>query len=70
MMIFLYSENFLNFAEFLQGKRLLVIATTSRKEVLEEMEMITAFTDVLHLPNLHRGDQVMIWMEGGWWEKD
>eukprot|EP00088_Acartia_fossae_P024631 TRINITY_DN25545_c0_g1_i2.p1 TRINITY_DN25545_c0_g1~~TRINITY_DN25545_c0_g1_i2.p1 ORF type:complete len:745 (-),score=173.11 TRINITY_DN25545_c0_g1_i2:453-2687(-) len=41
------------------GKRLLVIATTSRKEVLEEMEMITAFTDVLHLPNLHRGDQLM-----------
>ncbi len=25
--------------------------------MLDEMEMITAFTDVLHIPNLHRGDQ-------------
>jgi len=41
------------------GKRLLIIATTSRKEVLDQMEMLTAFTDVLHLPNLHRGDQLM-----------
>ena len=37
---------------------MLIIATTSRREVLDEMEMITAFTDVLHIPNLHRGDQV------------
>jgi len=41
------------------GKRLLIIATTSTREVLDEMEMITAFTDVLHIPNLHRGDQLM-----------
>jgi len=41
------------------GKRLLIIATTSRKEVLDQMEMLTAFTDVLHLPNLHTGDQLM-----------
>jgi len=45
------------------GKRLLIIATTSRKEVLDEMEMITAFTDVLHIPNLHRGDQLMTVIE-------
>ena len=37
---------------------MLIIATTSTREVLDEMEMITAFTDVLHIPNLHRGDQV------------
>lgn len=35
-----------------KGKRLLVICTTSRKEVLEQMEMIPAFTDVLHVSNL------------------
>jgi vesicle-fusing ATPase len=35
-----------------KGKRLLVICTTSRKEVLQQMEMISAFTDVLHVGNL------------------
>lgn len=35
-----------------KGKRLLIICTTSRKEVLEQMEMLSAFTDVLHVSNL------------------
>ncbi len=35
-----------------KGKRLLVICTTSRKEVLQQMEMLSAFTDVLHVANL------------------
>jgi len=35
-----------------KGRRLLIIATTSRREVLDQMEMIPAFTDVLHVPNL------------------
>jgi len=35
-----------------KGKKMLVIATTSRKEVLDQMEMLSAFTDVLHVPNL------------------
>merc|ERR1711997_340413 len=37
-----------------RGKRLLVICTTSRKDVLEQMEMLTTFTDVLHVSNLNR----------------
>ncbi|XP_023322671.1 vesicle-fusing ATPase 1 [Eurytemora carolleeae] len=41
------------------GKRLLIIATSSRREVLDQMEMLPAFTDVLHLPNLHLGEQVL-----------
>lgn len=35
-----------------KGKRLLIICTTSRKEVLDQMEMLPAFTDVLHVSNL------------------
>jgi len=42
-----------------QGKRLLIIATSSRREVLDQMEMISAFTDVLHLPNLHQAEQLV-----------
>lgn len=34
-----------------RGRRLLVICTTSRKDVLDQMEMISAFTDVLHVSN-------------------
>merc|ERR1719336_2563671 len=37
-----------------KGRRLLVICTTSRKDVLEQMEMLTTFTDVLHVSNLNR----------------
>ena len=35
-----------------KGNRLLIICTTSRKEVLQDMEMLSAFTDVLHVSNL------------------
>jgi len=42
-----------------KGRQLLVIATTSRKEVLDQMEMMSAFTDVLHVPNLSRDVEVM-----------
>jgi len=42
-----------------QGKRLLIIATSSRREVLDQMEMISAFTDVLHVPNLQTGEQIL-----------
>ena len=37
-----------------KGRRLLVICTTSRREVLEQMEMLSVFTDVLHVSNLSR----------------
>jgi len=42
-----------------KGRRLLIIATTSRREVLDQMEMIPAFTDVLHVPNLSTSDHLL-----------
>ena len=42
-----------------KGRRLLIIATTSRREVLDQMEMIPAFTDILHVPNLSTPDHLM-----------
>jgi len=42
-----------------KGRRLLIIATTSRREVLDQMEMIPAFTDVLHVPNLSTPDHLL-----------
>jgi len=42
-----------------KGRRLLIIATTSRREVLDQMEMIPAFTDVLHVPNLSTADHLL-----------
>jgi len=42
-----------------KGKRLLVICTSSRKQVLDQMEMISAFTDVLHVPNITKDAQLM-----------
>ena len=41
-----------------KGRKLLVIATTSRKHVLDELEMIHAFTDVLHVANLSKPEHV------------
>ena len=41
-----------------KGKRLLIICTTSRKEVLQQMEMLSAFTDVLHVSNLGKAEHI------------
>lgn len=46
-----------------QGKKLLVLCTTSRKQVLEEMEMISAFMSVLHVPNLSYPEHLMAVLE-------
>lgn len=35
-----------------KGRKLLVLCTSSRRQVLEDMEMLSAFTSVLHVPNL------------------
>lgn len=35
-----------------KGRKLLVICTSSRRQVLEDMEMLSAFTSILHVPNL------------------
>lgn len=41
------------------GKKLLVICTSSRRQVLEEMEMLSAFTTVLHVPNLSKAEHLL-----------
>merc|ERR1712029_1063862 len=41
-----------------KGKRLLIICTTSRKDVLNQMEMLSAFTDVLHVSNLGKAEHI------------
>ena len=41
-----------------KGKRLLIICTTSRKDVLQQMEMLSAFTDVLHVSNLGKAEHI------------
>lgn len=42
-----------------QGRKLLIIGTTSRKDVLQEMEMLDAFSTTIHIPNISTGDQLI-----------
>ncbi|RWS15681.1 vesicle-fusing ATPase 2-like protein [Dinothrombium tinctorium] len=42
-----------------KGRKLMVLCTTSRKQVLEEMEMLPAFTAVLHVPYLTKPEHLM-----------
>uniref|UniRef100_A0A3Q1ELM4 Vesicle-fusing ATPase n=1 Tax=Acanthochromis polyacanthus TaxID=80966 RepID=A0A3Q1ELM4_9TELE len=39
--------------------KLLIIGTTSRKDVLQEMEMLDAFSTTIHIPNISRGEQLV-----------
>ncbi len=41
-----------------KGKRLLVICTTSRRDVLEQMEIMDSFTDVLHVSNCTKPEHI------------
>ncbi|KAJ8918795.1 hypothetical protein NQ315_011079 [Exocentrus adspersus] len=41
------------------GKKLLILCTSSRRQVLEEMEMLSAFTAVLHVPNLSKAEYLL-----------
>ncbi|KAM6450038.1 vesicle-fusing ATPase isoform 1-T1 [Liasis olivaceus] len=41
------------------GRKLLIIGTTSRKDVLQEMEMLDAFSTTIHIPNIATGDHLM-----------
>ncbi|XP_018331362.1 vesicle-fusing ATPase 1 [Agrilus planipennis] len=45
------------------GKKLLVLCTSSRRQVLEDMEMLPAFTAVLHVPNLSRPEHLLAVLE-------
>lgn len=42
-----------------QGRKLLIIGTTSRKDVLQEMEMLDAFSTTIRVPNIRTGEQLM-----------
>jgi len=54
-----------------KGKKLLIICTSSRKEVLDQMEMVPAFTDVLHVPNLSTSNHILnVVNESGAFSKD
>ncbi|KAJ0058033.1 hypothetical protein NL108_007267 [Boleophthalmus pectinirostris] len=41
------------------GRKLLIIGTTSRKDVLQEMEMLDAFSTTIHIPNISTGEQLV-----------
>uniref|UniRef100_A0AAQ4QJY6 Vesicle-fusing ATPase n=1 Tax=Gasterosteus aculeatus aculeatus TaxID=481459 RepID=A0AAQ4QJY6_GASAC len=41
------------------GRKLLIIGTTSRKDVLQEMEMLDAFSTTIHVPNISTGEQLV-----------
>ncbi|CAJ1081492.1 vesicle-fusing ATPase-like [Xyrichtys novacula] len=42
-----------------KGRKLLIIGTTSRRDVLQEMEMLDAFSTTIHIPNISRGEQLV-----------
>ncbi|GFS65439.1 vesicle-fusing ATPase 1 [Trichonephila inaurata madagascariensis] len=46
-----------------KGRKLLVLCTSSRRQVLEEMEMLAAFTSVLRVPNLSAPEQLITVLE-------
>lgn len=46
-----------------KGRKLLVICTSSRRQVLEDMEMLSAFTSVLHCPNLSTPEHLIAVLE-------
>uniref|UniRef100_A0A8C7U9Y6 Vesicle-fusing ATPase n=1 Tax=Oncorhynchus mykiss TaxID=8022 RepID=A0A8C7U9Y6_ONCMY len=55
-----------------RGRKLLIIGTTSRKDVLQEMEMLDAFSTTIHIPNISRGEQLVEALEmlGSFQEKE
>uniref|UniRef100_A0A8C4I6Z9 Vesicle-fusing ATPase n=1 Tax=Dicentrarchus labrax TaxID=13489 RepID=A0A8C4I6Z9_DICLA len=42
-----------------KGRKLLIIGTTSRRDVLQEMEMLDAFSTTIHIPNISSGEQLV-----------
>lgn len=42
-----------------KGRKLLILCTSSRRQVLEDMEMLSAFTSILHVPNLSTTDHLL-----------
>ncbi|XP_049804725.1 vesicle-fusing ATPase 1 [Schistocerca nitens] len=46
-----------------KGRKLLILCTSSRRQVLEDMEMMSAFTAVLHVPNLSKPEHLIAVLE-------
>ncbi|EFX83079.1 hypothetical protein DAPPUDRAFT_240595 [Daphnia pulex] len=42
-----------------KGRKLLVICTTSRRQVLKELEMLSIFTKILRVPNISTSEQLI-----------
>lgn len=42
-----------------KGKKLMIIGTTSRRDVLEEMEMMTVFSTHIHVSNITKGEHII-----------
>ncbi|XP_076162163.1 vesicle-fusing ATPase 1-like [Ptiloglossa arizonensis] len=42
-----------------RGRKLLILCTTSRRQVMEDMEMLSAFSAILHVPNLSTSDHLL-----------
>lgn len=45
------------------GRKLLILCTTSRRQVLEDMEMLSAFTAILHVQNLNKPEHLVAVVE-------
>uniref|UniRef100_A0A672NUW8 Vesicle-fusing ATPase n=1 Tax=Sinocyclocheilus grahami TaxID=75366 RepID=A0A672NUW8_SINGR len=54
------------------GRKLLILGTTSRKDVLQEMGMLDSFSTTIHIPNISRGEHLMEALEllGGFQEEE
>ncbi|XP_015609020.1 vesicle-fusing ATPase 1 [Cephus cinctus] len=46
-----------------RGRKLLILCTTSRRQVLDDMEMLSAFSTILHVPNLSTPDHLLAVLE-------
>ncbi|KAL8607609.1 hypothetical protein ACOMHN_003528 [Nucella lapillus] len=46
-----------------QGRKLLVIGTTSRKDVLADFEMLNVFSTIVHVSNISSSDQLLAVLE-------
>lgn len=42
-----------------KGRKLLLIATTSEKELVKELGLYHSFSKVIHVPNVSRGSEVL-----------
>ncbi|KAA0725215.1 Vesicle-fusing ATPase [Triplophysa tibetana] len=55
-----------------KGRKLLILGTTSRKDVLQEMGMLDSFSTTIHIPNISSGEHLMEALEllGGFQDKE